>query len=222
MRSSACRRTSPIPAWLPRSADDRLYQEHFLAVDGDLVRGGYILKHQDFVVAGSVVSIGAFQLPLSEGTYDPAAAGVGVQLLRHALRRQPLLYTLGIGSYAEAAARLLMAARFELVTVPFYFRVINARRFLREIRPLRQTRLRRYAMDLAAMSRTGTSTPEVTNAAAAASSRARSLRRASARLRGTGCFVPPSMSATSRYLPHSTWQPERCSVCRLPEQRSAC
>jgi hypothetical protein len=147
---------SEVPTWLPRSGSDRLYQELFLAADDDAVRGGYILKHQDFLVNGTVMSLGAFQLPLSEGTFDRAAAGVGVQLLRHALRRQPLLYTLGIGSDEEAAARLLKAARFEIVPVPFLFRVMHAKRFLREIRPLRRTRLRRLALDVAALSGAGT------------------------------------------------------------------
>lgn len=143
------------PAWLPPAAGERLWQDQFLALDGDVVRGGYILKHQDFVVAGDVLSIGAFQLPLSEGTIDRAFAPVGVQLLRDALRRQPLLYTLGIGSRSEAAARLLAAARFSIETVPFLFRVHHPRAFLRNIRPLRSSHLRRRALDLAAITGSG-------------------------------------------------------------------
>ena len=146
---------SDVPAWLPPPGDG-LFQEFFLAADEDTVRGGYILKHQRFQVGNSVRSVGAFQLPLSEGTIDPAFAGVGVQLLRDALRRQPLLYTLGIGSEQEAAARLLKAARFGLVPVPFFFRVVDARQFLREIRPLRSSRPRRLALDAAAFTGLGT------------------------------------------------------------------
>src|SRR6185437_10016777 len=50
---------------------------------------------------------------------------------------------------------------------------------------------------LAAISRTGASTPEATNTAAAASSRACSLRRASARLREGADPPPPSASDTA-------------------------
>jgi hypothetical protein len=146
---------SNVPTWLPPIDAGPLYQEFFLAADDRTVRGAYILKHQDFLVGGSVMSVGAFQLPLSEGIIDRAYAGVGVQLLRDAMRRQPLLYTLGIGSEHEAAARLLRAARFGLAPVPFLFKVLHARRFLREIRPLRGTRLRRFALDLAALSGAG-------------------------------------------------------------------
>src|SRR5688572_18348669 len=51
------------------------------------------------------------------------------------------------------------------------------------------------------MSRTGTSTPELTNAAAAASSRASSLRRASARFRGAGDPDPLLMPTTPLRCP---------------------
>src|SRR5487761_171632 len=54
---------------------------------------------------------------------------------------------------------------------------------------------------LAAMSRTGTSTPEVTKAAAATSSSVSSLRRASARLPGADDPDPLSMSTTAPLPP---------------------
>ena len=146
---------SSVPHWLPPSASTTIYQELFIALDGDIVRGGYILKHQEFVIDGETTSIGAFQLPLSEGTVDKAFAPVGVQLLRHALRRQPLLYTLGIGGYEEAAARLLVAAQFSIEKVPLYFQVEHPRTFLRQIRPLRTTRLRRLGCDIAAVTGLG-------------------------------------------------------------------
>lgn len=141
---------SSVPTWLPPASNVNVYQELFLAVEGQAVRGGYILKHQDFVVRGQVISVGAFQLPLSEGTIDRAYAWIGVQLLRDALRRQPLLYTLGIGGYEEAAARLLLAARFHVEKVPFHFRVGHGAAFLREIQPLRARRALRWLCDLGA------------------------------------------------------------------------
>src|SRR3981189_2233147 len=57
---------------------------------------------------------------------------------------------------------------------------------------------------LAAMSRTGASTPEAMKAAAAASSSVSSLRRASARFRGADDSDPLPMSATALLPPSLT------------------
>ncbi len=122
----------------------------YLAVEGEAVRGGYTLKHQDFIINGAVRSIGFFTQPLSEGTIDMRYALIGTRLLRHALARQPLIYALGIGGYDQAATRLLKGARFEFVSVPFYFRVEHAARFLRQVGPLRSSKSRRLASDAAA------------------------------------------------------------------------
>lgn len=145
---------SNVPS-IPRVPGSGLYREHFLAVDGGEVRGGYLLKHQDFVLKGETISIGNFGLPLSEGTIDRRYALVASQLLLHALRRQPHLYGLGIGSYEAAAAHLLQSARFSVVTVPFYYRVEHAAQFLRKARVLRTSRLRRLACDVGAATGVG-------------------------------------------------------------------
>jgi hypothetical protein len=57
---------SPVPHWLPPAPGRRLFQEHFLAVDAGTVRGGYILKHQDFRLDGETCEVGNYQLPLAE------------------------------------------------------------------------------------------------------------------------------------------------------------
>jgi hypothetical protein len=132
-----------------------LYEELFLAVDGEAVRGGYTLKHQDFVINGAVTSVGFFQQAVSEGTIDKRHALIAPRMLRHALGSQPLIYGLGIGGYDQAVARLLKGARFEMVTVPFYFRVEHAARFLRQVGALRTSTSRRVASDVAARSGLG-------------------------------------------------------------------
>lgn len=128
----------------------RIHEELFVAIDGDVVRGGYTLKHQDFIVNGAATSIGFFRQAVSEGTIDRRHALIGPRLLRDALRREPRIYALGIGGYDQAATRLLKGARFEFVTAPFYFRVEHAARFLREVRPVRSSKARRVASDIAA------------------------------------------------------------------------
>jgi hypothetical protein len=143
------------PTALERVAGTGLYEDLFLAVDGEDVRGGYSLKHQDFIVDGVVTSAAFFQQPLSEGTIDRRYALIGPRLLRDALRRQPLLFGLGIGGHDQAAAKLLKGARFEITNVPFLFRVEHAGRFLRQVVPLRASRARRVVADMAALTRTG-------------------------------------------------------------------
>lgn len=146
---------SPVSAWLPPKDGARLFQEYFLALDGDEAHGGYILKHQDFVVGDDIMNIGNYQLPLSEGIIDGRYAAVGIQLLHDALHRRPLLYSLGIGSLSEPLARLLTAARWRIRAVPFYFYVCHARRFLRGLSYIRTSTFRRLALDTLASSGIG-------------------------------------------------------------------
>ena len=77
-----------VPDWLPPKDGLRVYQEFFLAVDdGAMVRGGYILKTQDFWINGRFRIVGNLQLPLSEGIVDPRYGFLGVQIIQNALQR---------------------------------------------------------------------------------------------------------------------------------------
>ncbi len=144
---------SHVPAWLPPGGGRRTYTEMFLAADGDEVRGGYVLRTQDFWVDGQVLPVGSLQLPLSEGIVDPQFRFVGVQIVADALKRQPLLYALGMGGEGEAYPRLLKGMGWPLFPVPFLFRVVRPSRFLRGMPLLRRDRKRRLAADL--LARTG-------------------------------------------------------------------
>jgi hypothetical protein len=146
---------SEIPLWLPRIEDRKIYQEYFAAVEDDSVRGAYILKHQEFSFRGRILSIGFFHLPISEGIVNRAYGGLGLRLLLDALRRQPYLFALGMGGYDEPLPKLLKGLRWNLFAVPFYFKVVHPARFLRNIQFLRNTRLRRLAMDVLAASGLG-------------------------------------------------------------------
>jgi len=148
--------TSPIAAWLPKVPGRRLFQEYYLALDGNsTVRGAYILKHQEFRLGGQTVSSADFQLPISEGIVERRYARVGVQLLLDALRKQPLLHGLGMGGNDEAITRLLRAAGWNLFSVPFFFRIIRSLPFLRNIAHLRRSALRRSVLDLSAFTGLG-------------------------------------------------------------------
>jgi len=123
------------PRERPSDADELpVWTESFVAVDGEDVCGGYILKHQKFFLDGRPADVGSLQLPLSLGEIDSQYANVSVALLFDAIRRSPYLYSLGLGSEETQFARLLAAARWQHVAVPFYFSVKSGNAFARNIR----------------------------------------------------------------------------------------
>jgi hypothetical protein len=142
---------SHVPALPPRPAGKGPFQEQFVALDErGIVRGGYILKHQWFVVEGRECCIADYQLPISEGIADRRFAAVALRLLEDALAKQPLLFGLGMGGYHVPIARFLDAAGWRTGTVPFLFRVIHPRAFLSNIALPNMSRLGRAALGLAA------------------------------------------------------------------------
>ncbi|MCD4727881.1 MAG: hypothetical protein K8R46_09480, partial [Pirellulales bacterium] len=140
---------SPVPVWLPKIAARKIFQEYYLAVDQDQsVRGGYILKHQDFCIKNRVFQIADYHLPISEGAVNKSYPQIGAMLLRDAIGRQPLLYGLGMGGYQEPLARMLQAAGWSMFSVPFFFRVVRPTAFLRNIAFLRRSAAKRMALDM--------------------------------------------------------------------------
>jgi hypothetical protein len=142
---------SHVPDWLPKTEGRTICQEYFLALDdADVVRGGYVLKSQEFFIDGQVRTIADLRLPLSEGIVDPDFNFLGLQLVTNALARQPLLFAMGMGGYSQALPQLLKAMRWSIGPVPFLFRVVRPGAFLRNITALRTSTLRRIACDVAA------------------------------------------------------------------------
>jgi hypothetical protein len=129
--------------------------DYFIAVDGSHVRGGYILRRQRFWFGGEARDVAHYRLPLSEGIVDRAYASLGVQLIRHALKQQPLLYALGMGGFDKPLPQMLKAMGWSLRGVPFLYKVNKAAGFLRNIQPLRKTPQRRVVLDLLADSGIG-------------------------------------------------------------------
>ena len=130
--------------------------DHFLAVEDAHMRGGYVLGRQRFWLQGKAVDVAHYRLPVVEGLgADRTYATLGLQLIRHALKQQPLLYALGMGGFHQPLPRMLKALGWNLRAVPFLFKVNRAGRFLRNIQVLRTSPARRVAMDLAADSGLG-------------------------------------------------------------------
>ena len=130
-------------------------EDRFLMMEEGSVHGGFILKHQNFWLGGTGASIAHLRLPLSEGIVNRKFAGVGMQMVMHALRAQPLLFALGMGGRQQALPRLLEAMHWKLWDVPFYFFVNRPFRFMRGIRALRSSAWRSVAMDAAAFTGLG-------------------------------------------------------------------
>ena len=155
---------SPRSSWLPPADGEALFEEYFLANDGDAVRGGYILKHQPYLINGETTSIGYVYSPISEATVNPQFGKVGLQLMMHAVRRQPLLYCLGMGGFHNPLPQLLKAMGWHLCAVPFLFRVVTAPGFLKNIFYLRKNAASRAAASVLAATGLGTLGCKIVNA----------------------------------------------------------
>jgi hypothetical protein len=138
---------------LPKVDDRKIFEDYYLALQGNsIIRGGYILKHQDFFVNGEIKSIGNIQLPLSEGTINKAYNMIGLGLINHALKRQPATYALGMGGFDNPFPRVLRSMGWNLIALPFYFKVIHPYKFLKDIVALRKSKIRREFLDFLAYS----------------------------------------------------------------------
>ncbi len=146
---------TPVAGWLPKRDGQTLFREYFLALDGATVRGGFTLRRQDFSLKGAQTAIANYQGPLSEGIWDRRQMMAGVQMLRAALRDQPMLYALGMGGLNQPLPKLLASAGWQLCPVPFLFKVLRAPGFLRNLQPLRRRRPVAALMDVAAFTGTG-------------------------------------------------------------------
>lgn len=139
----------------PPGPGHSIYQQRFLAVEPGYVRGGFMLRHQEFGFSGEVHSAAHYRLPVSEGIINRAYTSVAIQILRQALKIEPALFALGMGGLDKPLPRLLKSMGWDMRAVPFYFKVVHPRRFLRHIQPLRRSTSRKLALDIAAFSGTG-------------------------------------------------------------------
>ena len=131
---------------------------HHVALDAhETVRGGIMLVEHPALVAGQTESVVNIQSPLSEGIIDPAFTFVGPQLIKYALRQSPHAFVVGMGGAGNPLPRLLKAMGWTIQTIPFYFRMLDAARCVRNIAPLRTTLALRLGARIAAA--TGIATP---------------------------------------------------------------
>ena len=99
---------------------------------------------------GEEQSIGAWYLPISEGTIDPKYALVAAQLVRDAIRREPLSFGLGMDGIDSQLSKLAAMLHHERRIVPFFVCIEHGGRFAREASYVRRRAALRRALDLAA------------------------------------------------------------------------
>lgn len=134
----------------------RLYQDYYLITEEPkLVRGGFILTHEEWYVGGEPQWVAHLRLPLSEGAVNRDLKAVGGLVFEAAAERQPFEYTIGMGGFNSPVARRLKSLGWTEYAVPFYFRVFHGYRFLRNMQPLRKKNWQRIAADIAAYTGTG-------------------------------------------------------------------
>lgn len=145
-----------VPAANPNSPAPGIEFRHFVVLDdAGEVRGGYFIRTQPFYIRGQMHTVGHYQAPLSEGIVDKRYAAAGAVMLAHALAQQPLLFAMGMGGMDRPLPRMLRAMGWPILETPFHFLVLNAKRFLRNIGPLRTSAPRRLAADALAFSGLG-------------------------------------------------------------------
>ena len=143
---------SPSSLWLPRTAGAKIYNENYLVLMDDVVRGVFVLKHEEFALQGTVHSIVCCHHAYSEGITNKVYASIGTQIFRYCVSRFPLIYALGMQGYKQPLPRLLIKMGWSHCLLPFYIRVLNTRRFLWNIQVLRGTSGRRFVTNFAAYS----------------------------------------------------------------------
>jgi hypothetical protein len=134
-----------------QGSENEFCPEHYIVIDDEgEVRGGYTLVFQRFRLNGVSERIGFLQIPISEGSVNPAFTPVGTALLRDAVRRSPLLLALGMGGMEGPVPRLLRVMGHDLREVPFFFLVLRPRAFLRNATAIRSKPHLRLAGSIAA------------------------------------------------------------------------
>jgi hypothetical protein len=140
-----------FPADAPPEQESRpVDKRQFIVVDDGVVRGGYMLQKQEFVLDGQYIMVGNIQMPITEGVIDKKFSALGGLLVREILRACPLLFALGMGGRHNSFPRLLQAMGWTLLDIPFLFYVNHPNRFLQNIGPLRRSGARRAIASLAA------------------------------------------------------------------------
>jgi hypothetical protein len=141
------------PNWLPPGTAPSVVRNYYLGVDDDgVVRGGYCLKTDEFLLRGETFVISSIQGPVSEGLVDPTYRMLAFQLIRDMEDRSPNLFAWGA---SDRAHELMLRLGFNEHRMPFQLRLARATRFLRRNGYLRRSPRNRLVLDILALTGAG-------------------------------------------------------------------
>ena len=130
-------------------------KRQFLVLDGDIVRGGFMLQDQQFCLRGRNVWVTNIQMPLTEGLVDRRYGHLAILMIQAVLKRTPLAFSVGMSGMDQPYPRFLAASKWHVAPVPFLFYVLRPARFFREMPMLRSTPAKGLIMNAAAMTGAG-------------------------------------------------------------------
>ena len=147
-----------LPVLISRysSTKDLIHERNFILTENKtIVRAGYTLKCQWFKVNDTLLQIGYYYRPVSAGLYNKKYNICGVLLVNDAQKRYPNIFSLGMGEVSEALPKLLKGLNWNLQKIPFFFKVCHPLPFLKNIRYLKDTKLKSFIIMLLANSGLG-------------------------------------------------------------------
>ncbi|WP_293682574.1 hypothetical protein [uncultured Phenylobacterium sp.] len=128
-------------------------RDYYLALEDDeVVRAGFCLKREEFLLDGEAVTLASFQGPVSEGLVNPAYGMLAFRLFRDMEAMQPNLFAWGP---TERVMELMLRLKWRQFFMPLQVKVLNAGRFLRESTYLRGSPRNRIALDALAVTGLG-------------------------------------------------------------------
>jgi hypothetical protein len=126
-----------------------------VALEGDEVRGSFLEVTYSATVAGVDGQALNCQSPISEGLVDQKYLMLPSQMFKVMQRKNPYVFVVGMGSLQNPLPRFLAAAGWSVEEVPFFYKVIRASRFLREMPLLQRPLWKRTAARIAALTGAG-------------------------------------------------------------------
>lgn len=131
----------PQPVWLPKTTARGPWNEHYLVLVNGVVRGVFVLKHEDFSFKGTVRSVACCHHAYSEGSVNRAYATIAVQILRYCVAKHPLIYAMGMQGYGQPMPRMLVKMGWSHCLLPFQLKILNPKSFFENVRVFRRDRI---------------------------------------------------------------------------------
>uniref|UniRef100_UPI0025E9CE43 hypothetical protein n=1 Tax=uncultured Phenylobacterium sp. TaxID=349273 RepID=UPI0025E9CE43 len=141
------------PKWLAAGETPNARRDFYLGLDDDgVVRAGYCLKPEHFLLQGEPFEFTSIQGPVSEGLVDPAYRMLALQLIRDMESRASHLFAWGA---SDRVLELLLRLKWRAFQAPLQLRIQRPSRFLRHNAFLRQEGHNRVVLDILARSGAG-------------------------------------------------------------------